>query len=119
MNENENPAPRPRLIVPRPPVRAQQFHAPQLAPVKSSSVTAGWWILIIGFIVAAIPGIGFSMLLVAFPVCLASFALGIVGASSGRPAGGVLLIVASIISFFLMLLIPWISAAIGLRMVEP
>jgi hypothetical protein len=69
---------------------------------------------VLGFILACVPGIGLSMILIAIPFCFASFILGVVGAATGRPLGGILLIIGSVVSFGLFQLIPWLSTMIGL-----
>jgi hypothetical protein len=81
---------------------------------KTTAVLAGWIILIIGFIVALIPAIGLSMIIISIPVCIASLVLGIYGAAKGKPIRGVVLILSSIVAFFVFQIIPWISSLIGL-----
>jgi hypothetical protein len=81
---------------------------------KTTAVLAGWFVLFLGFILALIPGIGLSMILISIPVCFASLVLGIYGAAKGKPIRGVFLIVSSIVAFFVFQIIPWISSFIGL-----
>lgn len=99
--------PYPSEIKAQPPMQVAQ--SPRI-----TAVFAGWIVLVLGFIVSLIPVIGLSMIFVSIPVCFASLVLGIVGAATGRPIGGVVLIVSSILAFFVFQIIPWISSLIGL-----
>jgi hypothetical protein len=81
---------------------------------KITAVLAGWIVLVFGLVVSLIPLVGLSMIFISIPVCFASLVLGIVGAATGRPVGGVVLIVSSILAFFVFQIIPWISSLIGL-----
>ena len=102
-----------KIVTYQAPLKPQQpVQIPQQP--KTTAVFAGWIVLVLGFIVALIPGIGLSMILISIPVCFASLILGIYGAAKGKPIRGVVLIVASIIAFFVFQIIPWISSFIGL-----
>ena len=86
---------------------------------KTSAILAGWVILFFGFILALVPGLGLSMMLISFPVCIAGFILGLIGAANSKPFHGVFLIISSIVSFPIFWIIPWFSAMIGLAGVHP
>lgn len=100
----------PTMIAPRP--SAPRTVIIRQQPQKSTAILAGWIILLIGYILAAIPLLGFSVYIIAFPVCIASGLLGVFAASGGKPLRGVILILSSIVSFFLLLLVPWLSFVI-------
>jgi hypothetical protein len=102
-----------KIVTYQSPLKPQQpVQIPQQP--KTTAVFAGWIVLILGFILALIPGIGLSMILISIPVCFASLVLGIYGAAKGKPIRGVLLILSSIVAFFVFQIIPWISSLIGL-----
>ena len=86
---------------------------------KTSAILAGWVILFFGFILALVPGLGLSMMLISFPVCIAGFILGLIGAANSKPFHGVFLIISSIVSFPIFWIIPWFSAMIGLGGIHP
>jgi hypothetical protein len=86
---------------------------------KTSAILAGWVILLFGFILALVPGIGLSMMLISFPVCIAGFILGLIGAANSKPFHGVFLIISSIVSFPIFWIIPWFSAMLGFGGVHP
>ena len=79
---------------------------------KSTAIFAGWILLLLGYLLAAVPLLGFLIYLVGFVFCGAALILGIIGAANGKPLSGVALICASVISFFLYLLVPWIVTAV-------
>jgi len=94
------------------------MHATQ--PQNSTAIKAGWLLLVVGFFVALIPGLGLSMMLLSFPFCLAAFVLGIVGAAKNQPVRGVFLIVGSLVAFVIFWILPWISSLIyGAAMSPP
>jgi hypothetical protein len=64
-------------------------------------------VLGVGYITAAIPVLGFAIWVIGFLFCGAAGLLGIMGAANGKPLSGVILILASIASFFLYLLVPF------------
>jgi len=86
---------------------------------KTSAILAGWVILLFGFILALVPGIGLSMMLISFPVCIAGFILGLIGAANSKPFHGVFLIISSIVSFPIFWIIPWFSAMLGFGGINP
>jgi|GEM_PF-2827949 len=86
---------------------------------KTSAILAGWVILLFGFILALVPGLGLSMMLISFPVCIAGFILGLIGAANSKPFHGVFLIISSIVSFPIFWIIPWFSALLGFGGVHP
>jgi hypothetical protein len=80
---------------------------------KSTSIFAGWILLLIGVLICLIPVAGLSMMFVSLPICTAAGILGIVGCATGRPFAGVFLIVSSIIAFFVFLILPWLSLLVA------
>jgi type IV secretory pathway TrbD component len=86
---------------------------PLAKPEKSTAIFAGWLLLAIGLGVAFIPGLGLSIWLLSIPVCTAAGLLGIIGAAKGRAFAGVFLIIGSMLAFVVFLILPWISALLG------
>jgi hypothetical protein len=80
---------------------------------KDSTVLAAWLLILIGLVVACIPGIGLAMLFIGFPICVAVFILGIVATSRGRTAHGIGIIFSSFIAFGVFCVLPWFSLGIG------
>jgi len=81
---------------------------------NSTALTAGWAVLLVGFLVSIIPGLGLAMMVISIPVCIASFILGIIAAARGTPMAGLLLIFASVAFVFIFKIIPWLSSGLGL-----
>jgi hypothetical protein len=79
---------------------------------KSTAIIAGWVLLFVGYLLAAIPLLGLLIWMIGFLFCGAAGILGIIGAAKGKPIGGVVLICASIASFFLYLAMPFIVVGI-------
>ncbi len=99
----------PRSIAPRRTV----FVPIATRPAKSTAIRAGWIVLALGFLVACIPGLGFSMILLSVPFCGAAFLLGVIAAAKNRPFNGILLILSSCGAFVLYQFVPWLSTVIG------
>jgi hypothetical protein len=95
------------------PIAAAQRVTVQVNQPHTTAILAGWIILLLGFILALVPGLGLSMLIISVPVCLAAGILGIIGASKGKPLRGVFLIISSILSFGIFMVLPWLSTMIG------
>ena len=100
-------APRPIAAQQRPLVVIQ--HAPER---KSRAISSGWVILILGLLLSMIPGLGFSMYLLAILFAFPGGILGIVGAAHGKPFSGIVLILSSAAAFWIYLAMPWISVAV-------
>ena len=101
------------------PIRVQPAYKVTVQQPKTSAIMAGWVVLILGFVLALVPGIGLSMIIISIPVCFSGLILGVIGAAKGKPFWGVFLIVSSIAAFFLFQIIPWISSLIGLAASQP
>ena len=106
--------PRPHLAShPVPQHRPIQYVA---APPQSSGgpIMAGWFLLLIGVGIAVIPGGGFLVWLIALPLCIAAFALGIAGAAKGKAVAGVMLIMASMtLGPLALIVVPIFSVAVS------
>lgn len=79
------------------------------------AVKAGWLILLASVIFAAIPGLGFLIYLLGVPLLIVAFVLGVVAIVKGRTAGGVLLMLFTlIIAPIAFMVVPLISiSAVG------
>jgi len=64
--------------------------------------------------IGCVPGLGFLMWLIGFPLAVAAFVFGIMAANRGRTLGGIVLIFSSFAAGTLFFFIPIISGAAGL-----
>ena len=96
-------------------------HAPAPLPVqKSTAIRAGWILLLVGLVLACIPLLGFVSWLIGYPLCFAALILGCIGAASGRPVAGVVLILASITAAPVALFVaPFVSTMIAANASAP
>lgn len=77
------------------------------------SISAGWWLLIAGFVLACIPMFGFFIYIAGVFLCLAAFILAIIGMAHGRTWGGIFLLSATLVAAPVAYLIaPWLSTSI-------
>jgi len=81
---------------------------------RTTSIVAGWMILFVGFALCFVPVAGFAMTVAAIPVCAAAGVLGIVGAATGSPIGGVFLFFASLSACLVMVVFPWFAQSLVL-----
>jgi hypothetical protein len=63
----------------------------------NKAISAGWWVLIFGFIVACIPVLGLLAWVIGGFLCLAAFILSIIGMANGRIGGGIFLLCGALI----------------------
>jgi len=69
----------------------------QAAPASTNTaIKAGWTCLIIGFLVACIPGLGMAVWLVGVVPIGIALIMGIIGMATGKIAEGILLCLASV-----------------------
>lgn len=107
-------APRPIAAQQRPLVVIQ--HAPER---KSRAISSGWIILILGLLLSMVPGLGFSMYLLALFFAVPGGILGIVGAAQGKPFSGIILILSAFAAFWIYLAMPWVSVAVAAMLSTP
>lgn len=80
----------------------------------NKAISAGWWVLIFGFIVACIPVLGMLAWVIGGFLCLAAFILAIIGMANGRIGGGIFLLCGALIGAPLAYaLTPLISMAVA------
>jgi hypothetical protein len=79
----------------------------------NKAISAGWWVLIFGFIVACIPVLGMLAWVIGGFLCLAAFILSIIGMANGRIGGGIFLLCGALIGAPLAYVVtPIISMAV-------
>jgi len=86
----------------------------------NKAISAGWWVLIFGFVVACIPLLGMLAWFLGAFLCLAAFILAIIGMANGRIGGGIFLLCGALIGAPLAYVVtPLISMAIFGKAAEP
>lgn len=108
---------------PRPATQASQqqvpaYVAPQAAPQNPQSdpkklILASWLMIGVTCLVALIPGVGFLTWIIAFPVLLVTFILGILTLNKGRTLQGVSILLVSLIAAPVFLLVAPIITTAG------
>ena len=73
---------------------------------KSTAIFAGWLLLLLGYVLAVIPFLGFLIWIIGIIFSGSAVVLGVYGAAKGRPFAGVFLICAAVASFFIYLTVP-------------
>ena len=83
------------------------------AVTGNKAISAGWWVLIFGFIVACIPVLGMLAWVIGGFLILAAFILSIIGMANGRIGGGLFLLCGALIGApIAYVLTPIISMAV-------
>ncbi len=99
---------RPLVPCQYPPIRGIIHPVP-----RTEAIVAGWTMLVMGFIAACLPFVGFFMLFFSIPLCVMSAVCGGVGVARGRVCAGWWLIVASVLGLVILFALPlagWVIA---------
>ena len=115
--------PAPVQAPPQPQAQPQQLHAPAYAAPQAPQqnhqanpkklILASWLMIGVTCLVALIPGIGFLTWIIAFPVLLVTFILGILTLTKGRTLQGVLILLMSLIAAPVFLMVAPIITTAG------
>jgi hypothetical protein len=97
----------------RPPSVVYVHRGPAKDQAANKAISAGWWVLIFGFIVACVPFLGMLAWLIGGFLILAAFILSIIGMANGRTLGGIFLLCGALIGApIAYVLTPLISMAV-------
>ncbi len=115
--------PPPVQAPPRPQAQARQQQGPAYAAPQSQQpshqanpkklILASWLMIGVTCLVALIPGIGFLTWIIAFPILLITFILGIITLTKGRTTQGVMILLTSLIAAPVFLVIAPIITTAG------
>jgi hypothetical protein len=115
--------PAPVQAPPQPQAQPQQLHAPAYAAPQAPQqnhqanpkklILASWLMIGVTCLVALIPGIGFLTWIIAFPVLLVTFILGILTLTRGRTMQGVMILLTSLIAAPVFLVVAPIITTVG------